>query len=379
MPLSDQDRTKLDGIVSKMQAGGEKDEYIQSVVNDFKSKYAKSDNTAAGGFAESFHPVDSTVNAIKAVGNAVLHPIDTATAVVQDLKDRANPDSPQNQAGSNFLEEHKDDSFAKMAGRKVGELASDAVQMAATEGAGRVLGKVARVVPGANKIQAVASEEAALDKSGVKPAASEMWQGIEDLKKQNMTSGGTVLDDTRHKALSDIQSKIVDEAQSGKQSFSGWSDIKTSLQKEAAKSNGFAAMIASPEVKTSTKAYVDASRVVRSVIRDTPGAEAWSKLEDQLATAHKISSAVGKATVGAAGLAGVAATGPLVGTALEIAAGAKGAGLINKLGEQAAFWVTSGRASQASAPIRNAFADALAAGRWKMAASIAAADAATQK
>jgi hypothetical protein len=39
MPLKEQDRQKLDGIVSKMESNGEKSEDIQFVVNDFKSKY----------------------------------------------------------------------------------------------------------------------------------------------------------------------------------------------------------------------------------------------------------------------------------------------------------------------------------------------------
>jgi len=39
MPLNEQDRQKLDGIVSKMESNGEKSEDIQFVVNDFKSKY----------------------------------------------------------------------------------------------------------------------------------------------------------------------------------------------------------------------------------------------------------------------------------------------------------------------------------------------------
>lgn len=40
-PLSEQHRQKLDGIVSKMEANGEKTEDIQFVVNDYKSKYGQ--------------------------------------------------------------------------------------------------------------------------------------------------------------------------------------------------------------------------------------------------------------------------------------------------------------------------------------------------
>jgi len=38
--LDPQRRAQLDGIVQKMQANGESDDYIQSVVNDFKAKYS---------------------------------------------------------------------------------------------------------------------------------------------------------------------------------------------------------------------------------------------------------------------------------------------------------------------------------------------------
>lgn len=41
MPLNEQDRLKLDGIVSQMESNGEKPEDIQFVVNDFKSKYER--------------------------------------------------------------------------------------------------------------------------------------------------------------------------------------------------------------------------------------------------------------------------------------------------------------------------------------------------
>lgn len=41
MPLNEQDRLKLDGIVSQMESSGEKPENIQFVVNDFKSKYER--------------------------------------------------------------------------------------------------------------------------------------------------------------------------------------------------------------------------------------------------------------------------------------------------------------------------------------------------
>jgi hypothetical protein len=49
MPLSEQDRQKLDGIVSQMESNGEKPEDIQFVVNDFKSKYEQPSGPATIG------------------------------------------------------------------------------------------------------------------------------------------------------------------------------------------------------------------------------------------------------------------------------------------------------------------------------------------
>lgn len=43
--LDDASRSKLDGIVQKMTQNGETSDYIQNVVNDFKSKYGKTQNT----------------------------------------------------------------------------------------------------------------------------------------------------------------------------------------------------------------------------------------------------------------------------------------------------------------------------------------------
>jgi len=49
MPLSEQDRQKLDGIVSQMESNGEKSEDIQFVVNDFKTKYEPQSGPATIG------------------------------------------------------------------------------------------------------------------------------------------------------------------------------------------------------------------------------------------------------------------------------------------------------------------------------------------
>lgn len=53
--LTPEQRTKLDGIIQQMQANGETDDYIQSVVNDYKAKYAGTASSApkvAGGYFE---------------------------------------------------------------------------------------------------------------------------------------------------------------------------------------------------------------------------------------------------------------------------------------------------------------------------------------
>lgn len=47
LTLKDEDRAKLDGIVQKMSANNEKDEDIQFVVNDFKTKYGQKKNSTS--------------------------------------------------------------------------------------------------------------------------------------------------------------------------------------------------------------------------------------------------------------------------------------------------------------------------------------------
>lgn len=66
MPLNEQDRLKLDGIVSQMESNGEKPEDIQFVVNDFKSKYEQ----PASSEAQSAVAVGSTAALDKAVTKA---------------------------------------------------------------------------------------------------------------------------------------------------------------------------------------------------------------------------------------------------------------------------------------------------------------------
>ena len=63
-PLSEEQRAKLDGIVAKMVQNGEKDEDIQFVVNDFKSKYSKKkDSTESESTGETeVEASDSTPN-----------------------------------------------------------------------------------------------------------------------------------------------------------------------------------------------------------------------------------------------------------------------------------------------------------------------------
>jgi hypothetical protein len=60
MPLSEQHRAKLDGIVQQMTANKESDETIQTVVNDFKQKY---------GGAESGTPMGKPQDAFEKAVN----------------------------------------------------------------------------------------------------------------------------------------------------------------------------------------------------------------------------------------------------------------------------------------------------------------------
>lgn len=53
MPLAEADRSRLDGIVSQMQANGEQDENIQHVVNDFSQRYDANSPSVAGSFGRS--------------------------------------------------------------------------------------------------------------------------------------------------------------------------------------------------------------------------------------------------------------------------------------------------------------------------------------
>lgn len=86
MPLTEERRKQLDGIVGQMVQNGESDENINFVVGDFKSKYEgeqqaapQSQKKSVGGFIKNVG--SSTVNLAKGVGNAVIHPITTARAV----------------------------------------------------------------------------------------------------------------------------------------------------------------------------------------------------------------------------------------------------------------------------------------------------------
>ena len=57
--LNDADRNKLDGIVSEMISNGESDEYIQGVVDDFKSKYSKKKDSTESDYASEDIPTRS--------------------------------------------------------------------------------------------------------------------------------------------------------------------------------------------------------------------------------------------------------------------------------------------------------------------------------
>jgi hypothetical protein len=69
--LNEQDKTKLDGIVQEMQSNGETPDYIQAVVNDYKSKYGKkkesTDSQSLESTSGSLSAGDNLVNNINNV------------------------------------------------------------------------------------------------------------------------------------------------------------------------------------------------------------------------------------------------------------------------------------------------------------------------
>lgn len=77
--LSEDSRSKLDGIVAKMQSNGESDQYIQGVVNDFKGKYGGMGVNTAPTWNDDFKArmstLDSEVSGVASVVPAAIHQI----------------------------------------------------------------------------------------------------------------------------------------------------------------------------------------------------------------------------------------------------------------------------------------------------------------
>lgn len=331
------------------------------------------------GVSESFHPVDAVVDLGGKAVNAVLHPIDTANSVVSELKNRYNPDSSENKAGSDEANRlfdlngaDADKYVAKKLGNKIGNAGEQAVIAAATYGAGKLLGTASKSIPrGTGKTIGEKIGEASkdLDAAGTTPDARKIIQQIDDLRSKNMTPGGTVLNEAKESRLLKARDQILNEVTSPNNPapFSGLSKIKTELQKEAASSGFFDGA----DAKASAKAAGEASREVRAILRDTSGAEAWSKLEDSAAFRHRIDSAVEKAgaAIGGATGAGKGLIGGPVGAAVGLPVGAK---LGAKIGRSLSEAITSGKLMKASAPIRNSIADMMTAGDYVTADKVAA-------
>lgn len=81
LQLDEASRSKLDGIVQQMQANNEPDANIQTVVGDFKQKYAKPQDTSGAWFPSA--STDSPVGAgFKAFGNTIPSAVSTAKNIV---------------------------------------------------------------------------------------------------------------------------------------------------------------------------------------------------------------------------------------------------------------------------------------------------------
>ena len=70
--LSPEDRTRLDGIVSEMIKNGESDDFIQNVVNDYKSKYAKKKDSTESSYASEELPSRSDSWFRRNIGSTVV-------------------------------------------------------------------------------------------------------------------------------------------------------------------------------------------------------------------------------------------------------------------------------------------------------------------
>jgi hypothetical protein len=328
---------------------------------------------------------DAIGGAVKGAVNTVLHPIDTVKGAVRaqtNEYDRAKAAAGAGDYASAAM--HGVASAVPVFGPAAVQAGEDIgsgnvsrgltnvgllVGTDAVKGIGKTAGLKVRSGSPLTKGEKIGLEEATLDAAKVTPDASKLINSIDDIRKKNMTANGTVLNQAMENRLTKARDQILTEVTTpnSKSTFKGLADIKRSLQKEANDSGFFD----SSDVKDSARAAGEASRAVRSILRDTTGADTWAKLEDSAALGHRIDGWMSKAgaTAGAAaGGSGGAVLGGHVGAVAGVPSGAKIGALV---GENVSRLITSGKLAKAAAPARNAIADLISSGKFGEAEKVA--------
>jgi hypothetical protein len=118
--LDEQNRSKLDGIVSQMQANNESDEDIQFVVNDFKSKYGTSPKQptssqgAENGVSKFIAPQQS--------GGSTSVPTSTQSAFGETVKQIGKPQPTEPKLKAEQIRTLKSFAFNKQQAQKNAEV-----------------------------------------------------------------------------------------------------------------------------------------------------------------------------------------------------------------------------------------------------------------
>lgn len=320
MALLNQDRTKLDGIVAKMQSNGESDTYIQSVVNDFRTKYdpkglqadIKSKYEAAASSKDNQGPQndyslggvgEALKGAVSGAVNTVLHPIDTAKAAIKsqvDQYDRAKSAAKEGDYGSAAM--HGVAAAVPVFGPaavQVGEdigsgnvsrgvtnaailLGSDAAMKGAGKLAGKVLPKGIQTIDKSTVGEKIGAESKALDAKGAQPDAQTILGELNKLIADNKTSAGVVINDTRNAALQAVHNKVLEIATNPKttEAVQDLQGVKRDLQSTAKAGKAYNADV---DASLKGQAAGDSAKAVREGLRNTPGGDTLNALDDQFA------------------------------------------------------------------------------------------------
>jgi len=368
MPLKEQDRAKLDKIVQQMEANGESDNYIRSVVNDFKSKYGGDDITglAPGQKLPGMHkpevdmheqitPANAFTNLAAGAGKGLvssINPVNAVTGLYSAAKNTIADPTGMNRAAQ---DEAEDETILKKGPQSAD---NPAFARGAGEAAGNIGGQILANAVG-NRIASakapigtrMAEAEQDLDNRGIFPSEQDLVNNLDTARSKNLTSGGIPLNEPLDNRLGRVYKQVDKMYNMGplKQApaFSDISSLKKTLQKEASSGGYFD----NPETKASTAGAGQASTAVRNALRNTPGAEEWSAIQDEASRAHKINNAVGKVG-GAVGAIAAPAFGVTHGHSVMGALGLPAAAKAGQMaGEAASDWVTSGRAANQLKPI----------------------------